>query len=55
MSHLETLIFVEVRKALDHLQKHGIGFVTDIVDGKLYYDIDGTVITVEVGTEEKGE
>ena len=52
MSHLETLIMNEVRKALDNLQKSGVGFVTDRVNETLYYEIDDTVITVKIGTEE---
>ena len=55
MSHIETLIMNEVEKALENLQRSGVGFITDKTNKTLYYDIDRTVITVEVGTEGKEE
>lgn len=53
MSHIETLIMNEVKSTLNRMQERGVGFITDETNGTLYYDIDGTVITVKIGTEGK--
>lgn len=48
MSHLETLIMNEVRKALENLQRSGVGYIDIEEAGRIVYKIDDREICVEV-------
>ena len=48
MSHIETLITNEVRKALENLQKQGVGYIDVEYSGIIHYSVDGRNIRIEV-------
>ena len=48
MSHIETLIMNEVRKALENLQKQGVGYIDLEQTGVIDYFVDGRYIRVSV-------
>lgn len=48
MSHIETLIMNEVRKALENLQRSGVGYIDLEQTGVIHYSVDGRNIRVSV-------
>ena len=48
MSHIETLIMNEVRKALENLEKSGVGYIDMEQTGIIQYNVDGAKIRVVV-------
>ena len=48
MTHIETLVMNEVRKALENLQKQGVGYIDGEYTGVILYSVDGRCIRVEV-------
>ena len=54
MSHIETLIMNEVRKALESLERSGVGYIAYETTGVIHYNIDQKDISISVG-EPKGE
>lgn len=51
-THIETMLICEIGKALERLERHGIGFI-DVQDiGSVDYVIDGTVYKVTVKAKE---
>ena len=48
MTHIETLVMNEIRKALENLEKQGIGFISCEQIGVINYNIDGREIMVQV-------
>lgn len=48
MSHIETLIMNEIRKALEDLQRQGVGYIDLEQTGVIHYNIDGRNIRVQV-------
>lgn len=48
MNHIETLIMNEVRKALENLQRQGVGYIDYEQTGVIHYNIDGKDIKVSV-------
>ena len=54
MNHIETLIMNEVRKALESLERSGVGYIDYETTGVIHYNIDQKDISISVG-EPKGE
>lgn len=54
MNHIETLIMNEVRKALESLERSGVGYIAYETTGVIHYNIDQKDISISVG-EPKGE
>ena len=54
MNHIETLIMNEVRKALENLERSGVGYIAYETAGVVHYCIDSEDIPISVG-EQKGE
>ncbi len=50
MSHIETLVMNEVRKALENLQKQGVGYIDYETMGNIYYSVDNRIIRVKIET-----
>lgn len=50
MSHIENLIMNEIRKALESLEKNGVGFINYENTGNICYNVDDTQIMVNVRT-----
>lgn len=48
MSHIETLIMNEVRKALENLERSGVGYIDMEQTGVFYYTVDGTKIRIVI-------
>ena len=48
MTHIETLVMNEVRKALENLQNQGVGYIDFEQSGIIHYSVDGICIRVEV-------
>ena len=48
MTHIETLVMNEVRKALENLQKQGVGYIDGEYTGVIHYSVDGRCIRIEV-------
>ena len=48
MTHIETLVMNEIRKALENLEKQGVGYIECEQTGVIYYNIDGKNIRVQV-------
>ena len=48
MGHIETLIMNEVRKALENLQKQGVGYIDYEQVGVIHYSVDGREIKISV-------
>ena len=48
MNHIETLIMNEIRKALENLQKQGVGYIDFEQCGIIHYEIDGKKYRIEV-------
>ncbi len=48
MTHIETLVMNEVRKALENLQNQGVGYIDFEQSGIIHYAVDGRCIKVEV-------
>ena len=48
MSHIETLIMNEVRKALENLQRSGVGYINFENMGSINYVVDDTEVVVKV-------
>lgn len=48
MTHIETLIMNQVRKALEDMEKQGVGFISAEYTKEIQYNIDGKVIRVRV-------
>ena len=48
MSHIETLILNEIRKALEDLQRKGIGYIDLEQTGIIHYSIDDRNIRISV-------
>ena len=58
MSHIETLIMNEVRKAMENLQRSGVGYIDYENTGAIAYRVDNTQVFIEVNEiakEMKGE
>lgn len=57
-THIETMLVYETSKALERLQRRGIGFIDKKNVGSVDYVVDGTVyeVTVKVkGNTRKGK
>lgn len=50
MSHIENLIMNEIRKALENLEKSGVGYINYENTGNICYAVDDTQIMVNVRT-----
>lgn len=48
MSHIETLIMNEVRKAMENLQRSGVGYIDYENAGVIAYRVDKTQVLIEV-------
>ena len=48
MTHIETLVMNEIRKALENLERQGVGYIDCEHTGVIYYNIDGRNIRVQV-------
>ena len=48
MTHIETLVMNEIRKALENLEKQGVGYIDCEQTGVSHYNIDGRNIRVQV-------
>lgn len=57
MSHTETLIMNEIRKALESLERSGVGYIDYENTGNICYVVDGKHIRVSISTisEKMGE
>lgn len=49
MSHIENLIMNEVRKALENLERSGVGYINFENTGNICYVVDNKHIMVDVG------
>ena len=50
MSHIETLVINEIRKALENLQKQGVGYINFETMGNICYIVDNRIIRVRIDT-----
>lgn len=48
MCHIETLIMNEVRKALEQLERSGVGYIDMEQTGIFHYKVDNVKIRIEV-------
>ena len=48
MSHIETLVMNEIRKALENLEMQGVGYIDCEQTGVINYKIDGRNIRVQI-------
>ena len=48
MSHIEILIMNEIRKALENLQRQGVGYIDYEQTGVLHYSVDDKHIKISV-------
>ena len=48
MTHIETLVMNEIRKALENLERQGVGYIDCEQTGFIHYNIDGRYIRVQV-------
>lgn len=48
MSHIETLVLNEVRKALENLQRSGVGYINEETYGNIFYVVDDKTIRIVV-------
>lgn len=50
MTHIETLIMNQVRKALESLEEQGVGFIDEefSTKGEIHYNIDNAIYMVKV-------
>ena len=48
MSHIETLIMNEVRKAMENLQRSGVGYIDYENTGRIIYRVDKKQIMIEI-------
>ena len=48
MTHIETLVMNEIRKALENLERQGVGYIDCEYTGVIHYNIDGRNIRVQV-------
>ena len=48
MTHIETLVMNEIRKALENLERQGVGYIDCEQAGVFHYNIDGRNIRVQV-------
>ena len=48
MTHIETLVMNEIRKALENLEKQGVGYIDCEQIGVINYNVDGRNISVQV-------
>ena len=48
MTHIETLVMNEIRKALVNLQKQGVGYIDYEQVGVIHYAVDGKDIEISV-------
>ena len=48
MKHIETLIINNIRKALEYLQREGIGYIDMEESGIFHYKIDDKTIRIEI-------
>lgn len=48
MTHIETLVMNEIRKALENLERQGVGYIDCEQIGVIHYNIDGRNIKVQV-------
>ena len=48
MTHVETLVMNEIRKALENLERQGVGYIDCEQTGVIHYKIDGRNIRVQV-------
>ena len=48
MTHIETLVMNEIRKALENLETQGVGYIDCEQTGVINYNIDGRNIRVQV-------
>ena len=48
MTHIETLVMNEIRKALEKLEMQGVGYIECEQSGAIHYNIDGRNISVQV-------
>ena len=55
MSHIETLIMNEVRKALENLERSGVGYIDMEQTGIIHYNVDGTKIRIVVEKADRAE
>ncbi|MBR2408941.1 MAG: hypothetical protein IKB07_08295 [Lachnospiraceae bacterium] len=48
MSHIETLIMNEVRKAMENLQRSGVGYIDYERTGLIAYNVDDKQVLIKV-------
>lgn len=48
MSHIETLIMNEVRKAMENLERSGVGYIDYETTGEIAYNIDDKQVLIKV-------
>ncbi len=48
MTHTENLIMNELRKALENLEKTGVGYIACESTGEILYDVDKNTIRIRV-------
>lgn len=48
MTHIETLVMNEIRKALENLERQDVGYIDCEQTGVIHYKIDGRNIMVQV-------
>ena len=48
MTHIETLVMNEIRKALEDLERQGVGYIDCEQTGVIHYNINGRNIRVQV-------
>ena len=48
MSHIETLIMNEVRKAMENLERSGVGYIDMEQSNVFHYVVDGRKIRIRV-------
>lgn len=55
MKHIERLFMKEIRKALESLEKDGVGYIDGEYADTFHYVIDDVCIAIRVDAEKKGE
>lgn len=48
MSHIETLIMNEVRKAMENLERSGVGYIDYEATGEIAYNVDDKQVLIKV-------
>ena len=48
MSHLETLLMNEIRKALEQMERSHVGYIDGETSNDIYYKIDNRSFAIEI-------